>query len=248
MRALCSIAASGTCTTCAVSICEECEQSGEHPLSHNLIKIAKTTPPISMPSTDNTDDEFSLYSARTRHWFWDAQENVNTNYLRLSDECQEHSLYGQGSIRLYRSICRRELQKNLVLMLLLTKILQAAETLWSQRSNGKKLEIYRFIVSIIGWGRPIQIGDQCPNWRDHFIFSTKTFEIHLDVLLSRFPYLPTVIFAGSYSWPPWVSESSHESVCKRLRHDSSIYFCVYSWSPRNWWVEGRLNQHWSVSA
>ena len=40
------------CTTCAVSICEECEQSGEHPLSHNLIKIAKTTPPISMPSTD----------------------------------------------------------------------------------------------------------------------------------------------------------------------------------------------------
>ena len=33
------------CTTCAVSLCEECEQSGEHPLAHNLIKIAMPISP-----------------------------------------------------------------------------------------------------------------------------------------------------------------------------------------------------------
>ena len=37
------------CTTCAVSLCEECEQSGDHPVTHNVIKMA-------IPAPSKTDD------------------------------------------------------------------------------------------------------------------------------------------------------------------------------------------------
>ena len=43
------------CTICAVSLCEQCEQSGEHPISHNLIKIA-TTPSSSELSPLSTSN------------------------------------------------------------------------------------------------------------------------------------------------------------------------------------------------
>jgi hypothetical protein len=45
------------CTVCAVSLCEQCEQSGEHPVSHNLIKIAVPNTPSETSSNSNDNND-----------------------------------------------------------------------------------------------------------------------------------------------------------------------------------------------
>ena len=128
---------------------------------------------------------------------------IRENYLRLSDECQEqHSLYGQGE---YTSISLN-MQKRVAEefgfdAIIGPKILQAAETLTiseEQRKEVRNISFYRKYNRLRDV--PIQIGDQMPKLTRPLHFLDKNLsEIHLDVLLSRFPYLPTVIFAGSYS-------------------------------------------------
>ena len=44
------------CTVCAVSLCEQCEQSGEHPVSHNLIKIVVPNTPSESSSNSNNNN------------------------------------------------------------------------------------------------------------------------------------------------------------------------------------------------